>query len=89
MKKTLLLAISLLLSIATFAQSRGIILNETFDSASLPEGWTTSEGAEENWIISQTNNAGGSTNELQLSWWPVIYGSSRVMTAPVNLSGIF
>ena len=88
MKKTLLLAISLLLSIATFAQSRGIILNETFDSASLPEGWTTSEGAEENWIISQTNNAGGSANELQLSWWPVIYGSSRVMTAPVNLSGI-
>ena len=71
-----------------FAQSRGIILNETFDSASLPEGWTTSEGAEENWIISQTNNAGGSANELQLSWWPVIYGSSRVMTAPVNLSGI-
>ena len=88
MKKTLLLTISLLFSIAAFAQSRGIILNETFDSASLPEGWTTSEGAEENWIISQTNNAGGSANELQLSWWPVIYGSSRVMTAPVNLSGI-
>ena len=88
MKKTLLLTISLLFSIAAFAQSRGIILNETFDSASLPEGWTTSEGAEENWIISQTNNAGGSANELQLSWWPVIYGSSRVITAPVNLSGI-
>ena len=88
MKKTLLLTIALFLSIAAFAQSRGIILNETFDSASLPEGWTTSEDAEENWIISQTNNAGGSANELQLSWWPVIYGSSRVMTAPVNLSGI-
>ncbi|MBE6341999.1 MAG: T9SS type A sorting domain-containing protein [Lentimicrobiaceae bacterium] len=88
MKKTLLLTIALFLSIAAFAQSRGIILNETFDSASLPEGWTTSEGAEENWIISQTNNAGGSANELQLSWWPVIYGSSRMMTAPVNLSGI-
>ena len=88
MKKTLLLTIALFLSIAAFAQSRGIILNETFDSASLPEGWTTSEGAEENWIISQTNNAGGSANELQLSWWPVIYGSSCVMTAPVNLSGI-
>ncbi|MBQ2906756.1 MAG: T9SS type A sorting domain-containing protein [Bacteroidales bacterium] len=88
MKKTLLLTIALFLSIAAFAQSRGIILNETFDSASLPEGWATSEGAEENWIISQTNNAGGSANELQLSWWPVIYGSSRVITAPVNLSGI-
>ena len=88
MRKTLLLTTALLLSIAAFAQERGIILNETFDSASLPEGWTTSEGAEENWIISQTNNAGGSANELQLSWWPVIYGSSRVMTAPVNLSGI-
>ena len=88
MRKTLLLTIALFLSIAAFAQSRGIILNETFDSASLPEGWTTSEGAEENWIISQTNNAGGSANELQLSWWPVIYGSSRVMTTPVNLSGI-
>ena len=68
--------------------NRTVLMNETFDSESLPEGWTTSEGAEENWIISQTNNAGGSANELQLSWWPVIYGSSRVMTAPVNLSGI-
>ena len=70
------------------SDNRTILMNETFDSASLPEGWTTSEGAEENWIISQTNNAGGSANELQLSWWPVIYGSSRVITAPVNLSGI-
>ena len=70
------------------SDNRTVLMNETFDSESLPEGWTTSEGAEENWIISQTNNAGGDANELQLSWWPVIYGSSRVITAPVNLNGI-
>ena len=87
MRKTLLLSLALLLSFSLFAQ-RNVIMSETFDSESLPEGWTTPEGAEENWIISQTNYAGGDANELQLSWWPVIYGSSRVITAPVNLSGI-
>ena len=88
MKKTILLTIALLFSTMMFAQNRAILLNETFDSTSLPEGWTTSETGAENWVISQTNNAGGSANELCLSWWPILTGSSRVITKPIDLSGI-
>ena len=88
MKKNILLAIALLFSTMMFAQNRAILLNETFDSTSLPEGWTTSETGAENWVISQTNNAGGSANELCLSWWPILTGSSRVITKPIDLSGI-
>ncbi len=88
MKKAILLTIALLFSTMMFAQNRAILLNETFDSTSLPEGWTTSETGADNWVISQTNNAGGSANELCLSWWPILTGSSRVITKPIDLSGI-
>ena len=71
-----------------FAQSRAILLNETFDSSSLPEGWTTSEEGAENWVISETNYAGGSANELSISWWPILTGTTRVITPAIDLSGI-
>lgn len=88
MKKTILLAIALLFSTMMFAQNRAILLNETFDSSSLPEGWTTSETGAENWAISQTNIAGGSANELTLTWWPILTGLSRVITNPIDLSNV-
>ena len=88
MKKTILLTIALLFSTMMFAQNRAILLNETFDSTSLPEGWTTSETGAENWTISQTNIAGGSANELTLTWWPILTGLSRVITNPIDLSDI-
>ena len=71
-----------------FAQSRAILLNETFDSSSLPEGWTTSEEGAENWVISETNYAGGNANELSISWWPILTGTTRVITPAIDLSGI-
>ena len=88
MKKAILLAIALLFSTMMFAQNRAILLNETFDSSSLPEGWTTSETGAENWTISQTNIAGGSANELALTWWPILTGLSRVITNPIDLSDV-
>ena len=88
MKKAILLAIALLFSTMMFAQNRAILLNETFDSSSLPEGWTTSETGAENWAISQTNIAGGSANELTLTWWPILTGLSRVITNPIDLSDV-
>ena len=70
MKKSLLLALALVLTTAVFAQNRAIHLRETFDSASLPEGWTVTETGAANWIISESNNAGGEANELMLSPTP-------------------
>ena len=88
MRKYLLLALVLLSSSILFAQSRANLLNETFDSSSLPEGWTTSEEGAENWVISETNYAGGDANELSITWWPILTGTSRAITPAIDLSGI-
>lgn len=93
MKKKLLLILSLIFSSAVFAQdkSRDYIINETFDSTELPEGWTSIgvDGNEcYNWVISESSNAGGDANELRLSWYPQFFGLIRLVSTPVNLSGI-
>ena len=88
MKKTLLLTIALLLSVATFAQDRSIILRETFDSTTMPSGWSTSDNSTDNWGISETNRAGGEANELKLSPNPQAVGFIRVITKSVDLTGL-
>ena len=88
MKKTILFTIALLFSTMMFAQNRAILLNESFDSVSLPEGWSTSDNGADNWAISQTNVAGGTANELTLTWWPILTGLSRVITHPIDLSEV-
>lgn len=85
MKKVFLLSLTLLLSVAMFAQERAIIIRETFDSASLPEGWTTSDESTENWTISQTNRAGCEANELKLNPSPKAVGFIRIITNAVDL----
>ena len=88
MKKTLLLTLALFVSTVIFAQERSVILRETFDSMSIPEGWTTSDNCTDNWSISNTNRAGGEANELKFSANPKAIGASRFITTPVNLSNI-
>lgn len=93
MRKTFLIVLALLFASTTFAQEgpTNIIINETFDSTSLPEGWTTmgpDGNASSNWSISSTNNAGGNANEAHLSWNPQFSGFSRLVSPPVNLTGI-
>ena len=88
MKKSLLLAFALLLTTAMFAQNRAIHLRETFDSASLPEGWTVTDTGADNWKISETNNAGGEANELMLSPTPQAAGITRIITKPIDLTGM-
>ncbi|MBQ5689329.1 MAG: hypothetical protein IIV21_05120, partial [Bacteroidales bacterium] len=88
MKKTLLLTIALLLSVTIFAQNRSVLLRETFDSTSLPEGWTTSDNCTDNWSISTTNRAGGEANELKLNKDPKTSGTSRIITSAVDLTGL-
>ena len=72
MKKLSLLAIALLFSVAIFAQDPIThVINESFDAATMPEGWTTMGPDGEpsgNWTISSTNYAGGDANELRLNW---------------------
>ena len=47
MKKTLLLALAILLSVAIKAQD--VLINESFDSTDMPEGWTVMGEALTNW----------------------------------------
>ncbi len=85
MKKTLLLTIALLLSAATFAQDRSIILRETFDSATMPSGWSMTDNSTDNWVISETNKSGGEANELKLNPAPQAVGIIRIITKSVDL----
>ena len=78
----------LLLSTAMFAQSRATLLLETFDSDEMPAGWTITGLGTGNWSIEKTNKAGGSPNELMMYWMPQFDGISRVVSTPVNLTGI-
>ena len=88
MKKTLLLTLALLLSVTIFAQNRSVLLRETFDSMSLPEGWTTTNNSADNWSVVSSNRAGGETNELKFSNSPNVSGISRIVTTPVDLTGL-
>ena len=88
MKKTLLFTLALFISTVAFSQSRSVVLRETFDSTSLPTGWTTTSNSTDNWTISQTNRAGGEANELKFNTNPKVSGASRIITNPVDLSGM-
>ena len=87
-RKALLFALMLLLSTAMFAQNRASLLNETFSGTDMPEGWTITGQGTGNWSISPSNESGGEANELHLYWTPSFNGISRVVTTPVNLTGI-
>ena len=85
MKKTFLLTLALLISAALNAQT---IINESFDSSEMPQGWTIMGEALTNWSISATNMAGGEANEAKLGWSPEFIGVTRLVAVPVDLTGI-
>ncbi|MBO5957144.1 MAG: T9SS type A sorting domain-containing protein [Bacteroidales bacterium] len=84
MKKTLLLTLALLFSTTMFAQ----LIDEKFDSAELPEGWSIMGEAQKNWSISNANMAGGEANEAKLGWYPQFSGVTRLATKSVDLTDI-
>lgn len=88
MRKVFLLLLAISISSSIFAQSRAILLRETFDSNSLPEGWTTSDTGADNWVVSETNKAGGEANELKLNATPSAVGITRIITEAVDLTGL-
>ena len=87
MKKTLLFAFALLFATAMMAQNRAVLLQESFDGASLPAGWSIS-AQPNNWSVSATNNAGGEANEMHLAWSPQFNGMTRLVSPAVDLTGI-
>ena len=89
MKKTLLLTLALLLSVAISAQTRGTLLKETFDSPEMPEGWKITGGNTQNWSLSETNFCGGDAYEMKLDYTPIFYNGFTRLTLPAfNLTGI-
>lgn len=70
------------------AQSRSILLQESFDGTEMPEGWQITDQGVSNWSVSASNFSGGYPNEMKLFWQPSFQGISRLVTPAVDLTGI-
>ena len=88
MKKSLLFAFTLLFATAMMAQNRSVLLQESFDGASMPAGWSIVGLGQSNWNISATNNAGGEPNEMWLYYGPQFNGISRLVSPVIDLTGL-
>ena len=86
MKKTLLFAFALLFATAMMAQNRTVLLQESFDGSSIPSGWSIN-GQPNNWSVSATANAGGTPNEMHLTWSPQFSGMTRLVSPAVDMTG--
>lgn len=51
------------------------------------DAWTVQGEGLENWMISQTNNAGGTEPEAFMMWSPAFTGTSRLVSPLINTSG--
>ena len=86
MKKTLLFAFALLFATAMMAQNRTVLLQESFDGSSIPSGWSIN-GQPNNWSVSATANAGGTPNEMHLTWSPQFSGMTRLVSPAIDMTG--
>ncbi len=88
MKKNLFLALLLMLVNVAFTQNEAYIVNETFDSEALPEGWYFKGEGSENFTISKTNNAGGNANELCFKSSPIVTAGIHLVMATADLTDV-
>ena len=88
MKKTLLFVFAMLFATAMMAQNRAVLLQESFDGATMPAGWSIAGLGQSNWSISGTNNAGGEANEMWLYYGPQFNGISRLVSPVTDMTGI-
>ncbi len=89
MKKHFLLVTMLFASMMMgMAQSTATLLNESFDGAAMPTGWSIMGQGTSNWEVKATNNSGGEPNEMHLKYSPQFNGISRLVTPAVNLTDI-
>ena len=86
MKKTLLFAFALLFATAMMAQNRTVLLQESFNGNSMPAGWSIA-GQPNNWSVSATANAGGTPNEMHLTWSPQFSGMTRLVSPAIDMTG--
>ncbi len=63
------------------------IMSVDFSGSFPPMGWTV-DAHSGNWSANPSNNAGGTAPELRLNWEPQFNGYSRVISPPINLTGI-
>ena len=78
----------MLFALIVAGQSNIYILNEDFIGNDFPEGWTKAGNGTNNWYITPSFGAGGTPNELQLSWTPWFNGTARFVSPEVDLTGI-
>ncbi|HPQ35218.1 MAG TPA: carboxypeptidase regulatory-like domain-containing protein [Tenuifilaceae bacterium] len=66
------------------------LLYETFSVApvgGIPVGWSVQGFGERNWSVKHTDLAGGSAPEIRLFWSPTFEGQTKLVSAPVNITG--
>ena len=79
---------AILLSVNGLAQNRAVLLHESFDGNSIPAGWSTMGEGGNNWVVSRTNNAGGTPNEKELQFSPYFTGMARIVTPAFDMTGV-
>ena len=88
MKKHLFFVIALLLSVTIFAQERAFIVNESFNSSSMPSGWYFTGEGSENFEVRTSSNAGGDPNELYFKSIPIVTNGIHLVMATANLTNV-
>ena len=71
-----------------FAQSRAIILSESFNTSGMPSGWGVYGGGTNSWTVQNTNRAGGMPWEMEFFWEPQFEGTSYLSMGSFDLSNI-
>ena len=68
------------------AQNRTVLMQESFDGTTLPAGWSV-DAHQNNWSVSATANAGGTPNEMHLTWSPEFNGMTRLVSPALDMTG--
>jgi hypothetical protein len=66
-------------------------LTENFNSSSFPSCWSqqySGTGASNSWSVSVTNYAGGTANEMKSTYQNINPGTTRLVTIPINTTGM-
>ena len=88
MRKFLSLALMLIIVNITYAQSRAFIVNESFNTPNMPEGWYCTGDGFDHFTIKVANNAGGDPNELHLMGEPPITSGIHLVMATADLTDV-
>ena len=88
MKKTFIFLRALLLSSTLFSQGRAFIVNESFNSASMPSGWYFIGEGSDNFEVRTSNNAGGDPNEMYFKSIPIVTSGIHLVMATADLTNV-